>query len=130
VTKFDPSTVGHMRRTDLDLGTIYSFPSLQAGKGAEAMKKNDNGLGEVLALLRTHPKLIKELVFDPKSIQLLLKTKAARKLVLGVEATAFLKYVAGPTDGYPIAQCFKDTRLLCAKGTKYAAACGGGTETS
>jgi hypothetical protein len=93
------------------------------------MKKNDNGLGELLGLLRTNPKLIKELVFDPTSIQLLLKTKAARKLVLGVNARAFLKYVAGTKDGYPIAQCLKETRLLCAKGTRFGA-CGGGTETS
>jgi hypothetical protein len=91
------------------------------------MKKNDNGLEELLELLRTHPKLIKELVFDPPSIQLLLKTKAARQLVLGVDAKKFLSYVAGPQDGYPIAQCFRETKLLCAKGSKVAA-CGGGTK--
>jgi hypothetical protein len=82
------------------------------------MKKNDKGLEELLTLLKTHPELIKELVFDPTSIKALLKTKAARRLVLGVDATAFLKYVAGPKDGYPIAQCLQNTQYLCAKGTR------------
>lgn len=92
------------------------------------MKKNDNGLGELLELLKTHPELIKELVFDPTSIKPLLRSKAARRLVLGVDAKKFLRYVAGPQDGYPIAQCLKQTKLLCAKGSKVVVACGGGTK--
>jgi hypothetical protein len=91
------------------------------------MKKNDN-LGELLELLKTHPELIKELVFDSKSIKSLLKSKAARQLALGVDATAFLEYVAGPEDGYPVAQCFGGTKYLCAKGSKVVVACGGGTK--
>jgi hypothetical protein len=90
------------------------------------MKKNDNGLGELLALLKANPDLVKELVFDPISVTRLLKSKAARRLVIGARATAFLKYVARPEDGYPIAQCFLQTEYLCAKGTKIAL-CGGGT---
>jgi hypothetical protein len=90
------------------------------------MKKNDNGLGELLALLKAHPELMKELVFEPTKITSLLRSNAARRLVLGVDAKKFLKYVASPEDGYPIAQCFKETHLLCAKGTKQAL-CGGGT---
>jgi hypothetical protein len=93
------------------------------------MNKNDKGLEELLELLRTHPELIKELVFDRTSIQLLLKTEAARQLVLGVDTKKFLRYVAGPEDGYPIAQCGGGTEFLCAKGTKFAVAgCGGGTQ--
>jgi len=91
------------------------------------MKKNDNGLEELLELLKTHPELIKELVFNSKSIKSLLKSKAARKLALGVDAKKFLSYVAGPEDGYPIAQCFGGTKRLCAKGSRVAA-CGGGTK--
>lgn len=92
------------------------------------MKKHDKGMDELLALLRTHPELIKELVFEPTRIQQLLRSKAARQLTLGVETTGFLRYVAGPRDGYPITQCFDATRLLCAKGSKLVL-CGGGTRT-
>ena len=90
------------------------------------MKKNDNGLGELLALLKDHPELMKELVFEPTKITTLLRSKPARRLVLGVDAKKFLKYVASSKDGYPIAQCFAETRLLCAKGTAQVL-CGGGT---
>lgn len=93
------------------------------------MKKNDNGLEELLELLRTHPGLIRELIFDRTSIQLLLKTKAARRLVIGVDTRKFLRYVAGPEDGYPIAQCGGGTKYLCAKGTQFGlGSCGGGTK--
>ncbi len=93
------------------------------------MKNKDKGLGELLELLKTHPELIKELVFNSKSIKSLLKSKAASQLVLGVDATAFLEYVAGPEDGYPIAFCGGGTQQLYAKGTKFAVAgCGGGTQ--
>jgi hypothetical protein len=91
------------------------------------MKKNDNGLGELLALLKDHPELMKDLVFDRIGVASLLKSRAARRLVIGAKATAFLEYVAGPEDGYPIAQCFRQTKSLCAKGTKQAL-CGGGTK--
>ncbi len=91
------------------------------------MKNKDNGLGELLELLKTHPELIKELVFDPTRIKPLLRSKAARRLVLGVDTKKFLSYVAGPDDGYPVAQCFGGTKYLCAKGTKHVV-CGGGTK--
>ena len=92
------------------------------------MKKNndDESLDELLKLLRKHPELIKELVFEPTQINRLLHGKAARRMALGEDATRFLKYVAGPSDGYPIAQCFGQTNQLCAKGTKHEL-CGGGT---
>jgi hypothetical protein len=91
------------------------------------MKKNDKGLGELLALLKNYPDLTKELVFDPISVTRLLKSRAARRLVIGAKATAFLEYLADPEDGYPIAQCFRQTKYLCAKGTKLVL-CGSGTQ--
>jgi hypothetical protein len=91
------------------------------------MKKNDNGLGELLALLKNHPELMRELVFDPSSVARLLKSRAARRLVIGEKATAFLEYVSGYEDGYPIAQCYRQTKYLCAKGTKQVL-CGSGTQ--
>jgi hypothetical protein len=91
------------------------------------MKNKDKGLGELLELLKTHPELIKELVFNSKSVKSLLKSKSARQLALGVDATTFLEYVAGPEDGYPIAQCFGGTKWLCAKGSRVLV-CSGGTK--
>jgi hypothetical protein len=96
------------------------------------MKTNDNGMGELLEVLKTHPDLISALVFDPVSIKRLLKTKAARRLVLGVDTKAFLRYLAGPQDGGPIAHCLKRTAVLCPKktrcphglGTKHPTPCG------
>lgn len=91
------------------------------------MSKNDNGLDDLLKLLREKPELIKELVFHAPNIQRLLKGRAARKLAIGVDASAFLTYLASDKDGYAIAQCFGGTESLCAKGTGYAV-CGGSTE--
>ena len=93
------------------------------------MKNKDNGLDELLALLRANPELIKELIFDPANVKRLLKSEAARELVIGQDTEAFLRYIAGPDDGYPIAQCLKQTKYLCAKGTRHVA-CGGGTKSS
>lgn len=81
------------------------------------MNNNDKGLEELLALLKTHPELIKELVFDSSNIKHLLSA-AAQQLTLGVDTQEFLEYVAGPQDGYPITQCLRNTQYLCAKGTK------------
>jgi hypothetical protein len=83
------------------------------------MKKNDKGMGELLDLLKTHPELISALVFDPESIKRLLRSKAARQLVLGVDTRAFLSYIAGPEEGGPIAVCLKRTRVLCPKRTTH-----------
>jgi hypothetical protein len=79
------------------------------------MKNNDKGMGELLDVLKVHPELISALVFDPESIKRLLRSKAARRLVLGVDIRAFLSYVAGPEDGGPIALCLQRTRVLCPK---------------
>jgi hypothetical protein len=85
------------------------------------MNKNDKALKELLTLLNTHPELIREIVFDPTRIRRLLKTKGARRLALGKDATGFLEYLACPVDGYAVAVCLQTTRQLCAKGTMYAA---------
>ncbi len=91
------------------------------------MKKNDNGMGELLSLLKARPELISALVFDPTSIKRLLKSKAARRLALGVNTRAFLSYVAGSEDGGPIALCLKRTSVLCPKGTHVPPPCRKGT---
>jgi hypothetical protein len=98
------------------------------------MANSDCGLDELLDLLKEHPELIKELVFNVESIQALLGTNEAKSLALGVDpqqpvdARTFLGYVAGPADGYAISQCQAQTTLLCAKGSR-ALACVGGTGT-
>lgn len=79
------------------------------------MKNNDNGMDELLDLIKTHPELISALVFEPKNIQRLLKSKAAARLVMGVDTKAFLRHVAGPGDGGPIALCRRRTMALCPK---------------
>ena len=95
------------------------------------MANGNCGLDELLTLITENPGLIKELIFNPETIQELLGTNEARKLALGVDAQqpaqAFLNYVAGPDDGYPIAQCLKKTTIMCAKGTRFVA-CYGGTK--
>ena len=69
------------------------------------MKKNDLAMELLLDLLKTHPELISALVFDPASIKRLLKSKAARKLVLGVDVKAFLKEIAESEYGGHVAAC-------------------------
>jgi hypothetical protein len=103
-----------MGPTDLDLRTVQ-FPSSQTGKEAEAMKKNDNGVGELLDLIKTHPELISALVFDPASVKRLLKSTSARRLVPGVDTRAFLTYVAGSKNGGPVALCRRGSRVICPK---------------
>jgi hypothetical protein len=103
------------------------------------MNNNDNdpdkGLDELLDLLKQNPKLIRDLIFNRENVIGLLGGKAARRLALGVDATTyvgakdFLTYVADSTDGYQIAQCFNSTKALCAKGTKAAVKCAGGTQS-
>jgi hypothetical protein len=93
------------------------------------MKKNDKGLEELLGLLKSHPELIKDLVFDSASVKRLLKGAAAQQLSLGVNTQKFLKYISGPVGGYPIAQCLRGTQTLCAKGTAVGA-CLRGTRVS
>jgi hypothetical protein len=104
------------------------------------MKNKDNGkdkgLDDLLDYLKQHPQLVREIVFNPEFAKKMLRSsKAARRLVQGVDVTGyvgaddFLQYVAGPADGHPIAHCFKRTVALCAKGTQCAVQCGGATKT-
>jgi hypothetical protein len=74
------------------------------------MKKNDNGMEELLGLLRSHPELISAIVFDPARIKRLLSSKAARRLVIGVDTRALLKSVAGSGGGGPIVLCLSRSR--------------------
>jgi hypothetical protein len=89
------------------------------------MKKNDRGMTELLSLLRAHPDLIRDLVFDPNSIMRVLRSRSARRLVRGRDAQEFLTRMAAPADGYPISQCYAATKTLCGKGTM---ACVGNTK--
>ena len=91
------------------------------------MKNYDKGLGALLDLLKKHPELLREVVFDTKGIRKLLGNKAARQLTLGPEPTAFLQYMGGSIDGYPISSCQQSTQVLCAKGTGISLRCGSKT---
>jgi hypothetical protein len=82
------------------------------------MRNQDKRAGELLGLLRTKPELVSALVFDTRNIKRLLKSKAARRLVLGVDTRAFLRGVAGPAEGVPIAFCDRRTPVSCRKRTK------------
>ena len=90
------------------------------------MNNNDNGMSELLELLKAHPELVREIVFDSGKLSSLLESEEARELVHGVD---FLKYMAASRDGYPIAFCGECTEYFCAKGTeqKLMAACQGST---
>lgn len=93
------------------------------------MNKNyDKGLGELLKLLRRRPELLREIVFDTNRVRRLLRTKAARQLTLGQEATDFLNYSSASADGYPVAPCLQGTKVLCAKGTGISLRCGSKTK--
>lgn len=98
------------------------------------MANNDYAFQELLDLLKANPQLIREVVFDPTSIQALLKSKTAQRMAEGVDPpqlvdpSTFLNYMASPDDGYPAAMCSPQTQFLCGKGTLFAlAACGGNT---
>lgn len=81
------------------------------------MKNNDNGMGELLEVLKTHPELISALVFNPETVKRFLKNRAARQLVHGVDTRAFLMYMAGNKGGGPVASCLRRTAALCPVGT-------------
>jgi len=81
------------------------------------MKKKDQAIGELLRLLKTHPELISALVFDPKSVQRLLKSKEARGLARGVSTREFLSKVVKSDKGGPIALCAQQTAALCGVAT-------------
>jgi hypothetical protein len=76
-------------------------------------KKNDNGMGELLGVLKTHPELVHALVFDHKRVRRLLKGKSARGLAIGVDARKnLLKRVKQAGDGGGVAVCLRGTNHL------------------
>ena len=76
------------------------------------MKNKELAMEQLLELLEARPELVSALVFEPIRIMRLLKSKAARKLVLGVDVTAFLKDIISSTDGGPVALCRRRTIVL------------------
>lgn len=85
--------------------------------------KNDNGMGELLDTLKTHPELVHALVFDHKRVRRLLKSKAARGLVTGVDPRkTILKRVKRAGEGGGVAVCLRGTNHLmgaqCPKRTR------------
>jgi hypothetical protein len=76
------------------------------------MKKNDNGMDELLELLKSHPHLVSALVFNPTSIKRFLESKAARRLLIGVDIRALLAFIAGPAKDAPVMLCVSRSRIL------------------
>jgi hypothetical protein len=50
-----------------------------------AAKKKDTGIEELIDLLEAHPRLVRELIFDPAKVKRLLKSPAGRRLIPGVD---------------------------------------------
>jgi hypothetical protein len=82
------------------------------------MRNKDKGTGELLELIKTKPELVSALVFDTRNIERLVRSKAGRRLVRGVDTGAFLRSVAGPAEGGPIALCDGRAAVSCRKRTK------------
>jgi hypothetical protein len=101
-----------------------------------ARRKQDPGMGALLDLLKGRPELVHALIFDHVQVKRLLKSRAARILVPGVDARKMLlRRVAeapasGPlrlmSGGYPVpntaipwiggsikAYCMRGTYLFC-----------------
>jgi hypothetical protein len=89
------------------------------------MKKKDKGFDELLELLKEHPEVIREIMFQPEKIPKLLKSRTARRLATDGATFQFLDYMSSPADGVPLAICYGGTQSLCAKGTM---ACVGNTK--
>jgi hypothetical protein len=70
----------------------------------EAMKKKDKAMAALLDLLKKRPELVHALVFDHAKVRKLLKTKAAKGLAHGADATKALhKRVAKAKKGAKLA---------------------------
>ena len=82
------------------------------------MRNQDKGTGELLELLRTKPEFVSALVFDSRPVKRQLKSKAGRRLVLGLDTRVFLSSVAGPAEVGPIAFCDGRAAVSCRKRTK------------
>jgi len=77
------------------------------------MTEHDNGMSELLELIKEHPEIINGVVFNATSILNLLASDAAKGLVLGVDVKEFLLSVAAPGGNGPIAGCVDGTKVLC-----------------
>jgi hypothetical protein len=65
-----------------------------------AAKKED--IGELVDLLKAHPRLVRALIFDHEKVRRLLKSPAARRLLPGVNAgTAVVRGTIEGTDSGP-----------------------------
>ncbi|HTV52299.1 MAG TPA: hypothetical protein VME21_14015 [Steroidobacteraceae bacterium] len=82
------------------------------------MSRNDNGVEELLELLKSHPELVSALVLDASRLKRLLKSEAAKRILRGVDVKAFLSDIA--KHGSPVAVCVERTLALCAAATEVA----------
>ena len=79
----------------------------------KVIKKKDTGMGELLGLLKTRPHLVHALLVDHRSVMRLLQSKAARRLVPGLNAKSLLKRVrAAGLQGRIYANCYGGTRWV------------------
>jgi len=97
-------------------------------------RRSDGGLRELLNLLRRHPELANALVFDPARVRRLLRTQAARELLVGVDAGTLLMSVSDSTGETPLALCMQVTALVvppigCPGNTRTIPTCPGNTRT-
>jgi hypothetical protein len=82
------------------------------------MRNKDKGTGELLELLKTKPQLVSALVSDTRNVKRLLKSKAGRRLILGVDTSALLRSGGGLAEGGPIAFCDGRAAVACRRRTK------------
>jgi len=97
-------------------------------------RRGERGLRELLKLLGSHPELANAIVFDPARVKRLLKTQAARRLLVGVDAGTLLRSVSYSTGETPLALCMQLTAIVvppipCPGNTKTLPTCPGNTKT-
>jgi hypothetical protein len=78
-----------------------------------ARRKKDPAMGPLLDLLKARPELVHALVFDHAKVERLLKSRAARQLVPGVDARKMLlkSVTGGVPAGGPAPGCYTGTLL-------------------
>ena len=97
-------------------------------------RSSERGLRELLKVLRAHPELANAVVFDPAKVKRLLKTPAARSLLVGVDAGTLLMSVSNSTGDTPLALCMQLTAVVtppiqCPGNTRTIPTCPGNTRT-
>jgi hypothetical protein len=64
------------------------------GKKKKGSRRNrDEGLDELLAVLKADPQLLSVLVLNPKALLRKVKSKAAKELIKGIEPETYLENV-------------------------------------